>query len=295
MNHSTTYVSTSYTPSETNVFEDTKLLFEGCGCPSFSQCDFTGKETDCETGLSYFGARYYDPTLLTSWTAIDPMSDKYPRLSPYNYCAWNPMKVIDPNGCDTFNIDISHGRIYWQPADGNHSIKFCIIGKQNKLEELEELRIEDIPMESLSLDFDLSESFTTTYLKFSDDILGYSVFNTTITLSDKYMGKNAMEWDYYSMQGGGGEISSSGEPGRVYHAPNRYTHDNARCWEHYHPNSQYYTSDADKSVAKKLNIPSYLNTGGRRYRFDDLYSGKYPSSMDDEKKRFLMAGGYHRQ
>ena len=158
----------------------------------FLESTFTGKETDCETGFSYFGARYYDPTLLTSWTAIDPMSDKYPRLSPYNYCAWNPMKVIDPNGCDTFNIDISHGRIYWQPADGNHSIKFCIIGKQNKLEELEELRIEDIPMESLSLDFDLSENFTTTYLKFSDDILGYSVFNTTITLSDKYMGK--MQW-----------------------------------------------------------------------------------------------------
>ena len=105
MNHSTTYVSTSYTPSETNVFEDTKLLFEGCGCPSFSQCDFTGKETDCETGYSYFGARYYDPTLLTSWTAVDPMADKYPSLSPYNYCAWNPMKLVDPNGKETIEND----------------------------------------------------------------------------------------------------------------------------------------------------------------------------------------------
>ena len=26
------------------------------------------------------------------------MSDKYPSLSPYNYCAWNPMKLVDPNG-----------------------------------------------------------------------------------------------------------------------------------------------------------------------------------------------------
>ena len=61
---------------------------------------FTGKETDCETVYSYFGARYYDPTLLTSWTAVDPMADKYPSLSPYNYCAWNPIKIVDPDGRD---------------------------------------------------------------------------------------------------------------------------------------------------------------------------------------------------
>ena len=66
---------------------------------------FTGKETDCETGFSYFGARYYDPTLLTSWTAVDPMADKYPSLSPYNYCAWNPMKLVDPDGKEFFEND----------------------------------------------------------------------------------------------------------------------------------------------------------------------------------------------
>ncbi len=66
----------------------------------FWESNSTGKETDCETGYSYFGARYYDPTLLTSWTAVDPMADKYPSLSPYNYCAWNPVKLVDPDERD---------------------------------------------------------------------------------------------------------------------------------------------------------------------------------------------------
>jgi RHS repeat-associated protein len=59
---------------------------------------FTGKERDSETGFSYFGARYYDSDILTGWLSVDPMADKYPGLSPYNYCALNPIRVIDPNG-----------------------------------------------------------------------------------------------------------------------------------------------------------------------------------------------------
>ena len=57
----------------------------------------TGKEKDSETGCYYFGARYYNPDL-SLWLSVDPMSDKYPNLSPYNYCAWNPLRLIDPNG-----------------------------------------------------------------------------------------------------------------------------------------------------------------------------------------------------
>lgn len=59
----------------------------------------TGKEKDSETGYYYFGARYYN-SYLSLWLSVDPMSDKYPSLSPYNYCAWNPMKIVDPDGED---------------------------------------------------------------------------------------------------------------------------------------------------------------------------------------------------
>ena len=57
----------------------------------------SGKEKDSETGYYYFGARYYNSDL-SLWLSVDPMSDKYPSLSPYNYCAWNPLKIVDPDG-----------------------------------------------------------------------------------------------------------------------------------------------------------------------------------------------------
>ena len=59
---------------------------------------FTGKERDAETGYSYFGARYYDSDLSGLFISVDPMSDKYPSITPYAYCAWNPLKLVDPDG-----------------------------------------------------------------------------------------------------------------------------------------------------------------------------------------------------
>ena len=59
---------------------------------------FTGKERDEETGYGYFGARYMDHELMTMWLSVDPLADKYPNISPYAYCAWNPVKLVDPDG-----------------------------------------------------------------------------------------------------------------------------------------------------------------------------------------------------
>ena len=58
---------------------------------------FSAKEKDSETGLSYFGSRYYSSDLCI-WLSVDPMSDKYPSLSPYTYCADNPVRLVDPDG-----------------------------------------------------------------------------------------------------------------------------------------------------------------------------------------------------
>ena len=60
---------------------------------------FNGKELDEETGLYYYGARYYDPKT-SLWLSTDPLELKYPNISTYTYCANNPIIAIDPNGKD---------------------------------------------------------------------------------------------------------------------------------------------------------------------------------------------------
>ncbi|MBO4306722.1 MAG: hypothetical protein J5848_00215 [Bacteroidales bacterium] len=64
---------------------------------------------DLFTGYGYFGARYMDHELMTMWLSVDPMADKYPSISPYAYCAWNPVKLLDPDG-DTIRIQDKNGQ-----------------------------------------------------------------------------------------------------------------------------------------------------------------------------------------
>ncbi|HEX8600585.1 MAG TPA: SpvB/TcaC N-terminal domain-containing protein [Chloroflexia bacterium] len=70
---------------------------------------FGGKELDEETGLYYFGARYYDPRT-SVWQSTDPIIDEYldgrrdngfydsTNLNLYAYTAQNPLKYVDPDG-----------------------------------------------------------------------------------------------------------------------------------------------------------------------------------------------------
>ena len=58
---------------------------------------FNAKEFDEETGLYYYGARYYDPRV-SLWISTDISEEKYPFSSTYCYAENNPIKFIDPDG-----------------------------------------------------------------------------------------------------------------------------------------------------------------------------------------------------
>lgn len=63
---------------------------------------FTGKERDSETGLDYFGARYYGSSL-GRFTSPDPMLNSAKPWDPqswnrYAYALNNPLAIVDPTG-----------------------------------------------------------------------------------------------------------------------------------------------------------------------------------------------------
>ena len=60
---------------------------------------YNGKEMDRMYGLDTYdhGARQYNPARIT-WDRIDPLCQKYYHISPYVYCAGNPIRFIDPDG-----------------------------------------------------------------------------------------------------------------------------------------------------------------------------------------------------
>ena len=60
---------------------------------------YNGKEFDELHGLNTYdyGARQYAP-LLPLWDRVDPLAEKYYGVSPYAYCANNPVIFVDPDG-----------------------------------------------------------------------------------------------------------------------------------------------------------------------------------------------------
>jgi RHS repeat-associated protein len=77
---------------------------------------FTGKERDQETGLDYFGVRYYgsgmgrfmtpDPKLITARHLVSPQ-----KWNKYAYVQNNPLASVDPDGLDDYYVFIGDPKV----------------------------------------------------------------------------------------------------------------------------------------------------------------------------------------
>ena len=108
----------------TNYYPFGGILNESFNRVDYQNKLYNGKELDRMHGLNLYdySARQYDAAL-GQFTSMDPLCEKYYHISPYAYCAGNPVKYTDPNG-DTILIQVENityryheGTIY--SSDGN--------------------------------------------------------------------------------------------------------------------------------------------------------------------------------
>jgi RHS repeat-associated protein len=82
---------------------------------------FCGKERDEESGLYYYGARYYSP-----WTcrfvSVDPLAGDYPYLTAYNYAGNKPITHKDIDGLQSTGDTPVSGGGGSAPASGNGQV-----------------------------------------------------------------------------------------------------------------------------------------------------------------------------
>jgi RHS repeat-associated protein len=83
---------------------------------------YTDQEIDAETGLMYFGARYYQPRL-ARWISNDPLQRdiksmvKFNELNGYGYVRGNPVNYVDEDGRLTISewkLSIAHPNVALQ-------------------------------------------------------------------------------------------------------------------------------------------------------------------------------------
>ena len=68
---------------------------------SLKRYRYVGKERDDETGIYYYGARYY-AVWLARFISVDPLKDDYPYYTPYQYAGNKPITFIDLDGAEEF-------------------------------------------------------------------------------------------------------------------------------------------------------------------------------------------------
>ena len=86
---------------------------------------FSGKERDGESGLYYYGARYYLP-MSCRFVSVDPKVGNFPWQSSYTGFDNNPVNKIDPDGMETEKPGASDGSKKEPPP-----------GSENNPEEIE--------------------------------------------------------------------------------------------------------------------------------------------------------------
>lgn len=229
------------------------------------------------------------------WLSVDPMADKYPSISPYNYCMWNPIKLVDPNGMDTIRINLDEGTFEHVKAKGDHSILYYkdgeIAARSNPIDEKKcSFNVPEKPDMFYSKDNKKEVEYYTYHLYCSNSEIGESIFKKIAEVG------SPVEWDYYSIKMGYddvsfGDLSSSGESDKMIHMQGQYSKFNVNYWNHYHPNNNsesFFPSYSDQRHARELGgVRCTMFNNGRSMVFNKYVPSKEGGYINVHEFRML--------
>ena len=161
---------------------------------SLKRYKYVGKERDDETGLYYYGARYY-ADWIGRFVSVDPLAGKFPFYTPYQYSGNNPATFYDLDGNEVTDNEVTKVKPNGQQGETPNF---------NISEYMQEYPIQAdktnlaLPNEKI-LDLKLTEKsnpFNISGLQISEhNIPEIGPYNPT-GLSDDFLKRNNKYWEY---------------------------------------------------------------------------------------------------
>lgn len=159
---------------------------------------FGGKELQDQTlaGITFgwydFEARMYDPAI-GRFMQTDPMAEKYYWISPYAYCANNPIKFIDPTGEDIWELN-TQGKVVNHIKDQNKDVFYMVDSKGNRIDG-KEISFEYGTIEKYQSQYSNKAKTTFDWYNVRGDENGTRLFeffanNTIVEFSQLLLGQN---------------------------------------------------------------------------------------------------------
>ena len=207
---------------------------------------YGAKELTPDLGLNAydFEARTLTPAF-PMFIQQDPMAEKYYPLSPYLYCAGNPICYIDPDGMDIYSLNI----------DG----KFSLISKTDDDFDI-------IYGSGNEASIQVSKSFFQSKKSFSVDVNGETFKGYRYKLDNvenadvlyKFLIQNSnVEWSRLIFDNKEVHLSNSGDKGAdayigIVLAYQQDLIGGLMIFDHSHTNGHLYPSSADLDTVKKI-------------------------------------------
>ena len=122
---------------------------------SLKRYKYCGKERDEETGLYYYGMRYY-AAWLCRFVSVDPLQFEYPYYTPYQYAGNKPITYIDLDGGEEMKpeeqVETSNNTLLNKNADIQH--------RSSEAEKLDSVAAQDSVIEELPFSIVLKQSLS---------------------------------------------------------------------------------------------------------------------------------------